>query len=73
MLWADGRPILTVPDLITIVETESARPVTTEVVRPGLRVSVLGFRSSPLYRTPQALAVVAPRAFGYDLPFVPLM
>jgi DUF917 family protein len=72
VLWADGEVILTVPDLITLVETESGGPVTTEVIRPGLRVTVLGFPSSPLYRTPEALRVVAPRAFGYDLPFVSL-
>jgi DUF917 family protein len=72
VLWADGKVVLTVPDLITIVETESGGPVTTEVIRPGLRVTILGFRSSPLYQTPEALRVVEPRAFGYDLPFVPL-
>lgn len=72
VLWAEGKVALTVPDLITIVETESGGPVTTEVIRPGLRVTVLGVRSSPLYRTPEALRVVEPRAFGYDLPFVPL-
>ena len=63
---------LTVPDLITCVETQTGTPITTEVVRPGLRVSVLGLRSSPLYRTPEALRVVGPRGFGYELPFVPL-
>jgi DUF917 family protein len=72
VLWAGGKVVLTVPDLITIIETESGGPVTTEVIRPGLRVTILGFRSSPLYQTPEALRVVEPRAFGYDLPFVPL-
>jgi hypothetical protein len=47
-------------------------PVTTEVVRPGLRVSVLGLPSTPLYKTPEALRVVGPRAFGYKIPLVSL-
>jgi hypothetical protein len=72
VLRIDERVVLTVPDLIATVETETGAPVTTEVLRPGLRVSVLGLRSSPLYQTPEALRVVGPRAFGYDLPFVPL-
>lgn len=72
VLYVDGEPIATVPDLVSVVETESGTPVTTEVVRGGLRVSVLGFPCSPLYRTPKALRVVGPRAFGYALPFVPL-
>jgi DUF917 family protein len=32
----------------------------------------LGLPSSPLYRTPKALGVVGPQAFGYNLPFVPV-
>ena len=72
ILRIDARVVLTVPDLIAVVETHSGTPVTTEVLRPGLRVSVIGMRSSPLYRTPEALRVVGPAAFGYDLPFVQL-
>jgi DUF917 family protein len=72
VLEVDGAVVLTVPDLLTLVETDTATPITTEVVRPGLRVSVLGLRSTPLYHTPEALRIVGPRAFGYDLPFVPL-
>ncbi len=54
------------------MSSEAGSPVTTEVIRPGLRVSLLGLESTPLYRTPEALRVVGPRAFGYDFPFVPL-
>jgi DUF917 family protein len=72
VLRIDEAVVLTVPELITLVETDSATPVTTEVVRPGLRVSVLGLPSSPLYQTPEALRVVGPQAFGYELPFVSL-
>jgi len=72
VLRVEGEVVLTVPDLISLVESESGHPVTTEVLRPGLRVDVLGFRCSPLYRTPEALRVVGPKGFGYDLPFVPL-
>jgi DUF917 family protein len=72
VLRVDERVVLTVPDLIAAVETETGTPITTEVLRPGLRASVLGFASTPLFHSPEALGVVGPRAFGYDLPFVPL-
>jgi DUF917 family protein len=72
ILRVDGEVVLTVPDLITLVETRTGTPITTEVVRPGLRVSALGLQSTPLLRTPEALRVVGPRAFGYDMDFVPL-
>ena len=61
-----------VPDLICIVNSETAAPVTTEVLRYGLRVTVLGIPAPPLLRTPAALAVVGPGAFGYPVTYVPL-
>ena len=62
----------TAPDLICLVDETSAEPVTTEVVRYGLRVAVLGIPAPPLLRTERALAVVGPRAFGYDVEYRPL-
>jgi DUF917 family protein len=68
-----GEQILAVvPDLICIVDSETAAPVTTEVLRYGLRVTVLGIPAPPLLRTPEALAVVGPGAFGYDVAYLPL-
>ena len=63
---------LTVPDLISLVETDTGSPVTTEILRPGLRVNVIGLPCSPLMKTEQALKVVGPKAFGYELPYVAL-
>ncbi len=70
ILWREGEVVLTVPDLISLAETETGTPVSTEILRPGLRVTVLGLPCSPLLRSPEALAAVGPRAFGYDLPYV---
>jgi hypothetical protein len=64
--------VAAVPDLICIVEAETGRAISTEETRYGLRVAVLGLPCSPLLRTPEALAVVGPRAFGYDLEYEPL-
>ncbi|HXW85188.1 MAG TPA: DUF917 domain-containing protein [Candidatus Binataceae bacterium] len=63
---------LTVPDLISLVESETGNPVTTEILRIGLRVSVIGLPCSPLMKTEQALKAVGPKAFGYELPYVAL-
>ena len=54
------------PDLICAVATETGEPVTTEVMRYGLRVTILGFPAPDLWTTPAGLAVVGPRAFGYE-------
>jgi DUF917 family protein len=69
----DGEVVAVVPDLICLVDLETAEPVTTEVVRYGLRVAVLGIPAPTMLRTPEALAVVGPAAFGYDdVPYRPL-
>jgi DUF917 family protein len=68
----DGAPIVTVPDLICIVDAERGEPITTELLRYGFRVSVLGFPAPPLLKTPEALAVVGPQAFGYEAAYEPL-
>lgn len=62
-----------VPDLITMVDSERGTPITTEVVRYGLRVTIIGIPAPAQLTTPQALRAVGPQAFGYDLPFTPLL
>lgn len=69
----DGTVVAVVPDLICLVDLETAEPVTTEVLRYGLRVAVLGIPAPAMLRTPEALAVVGPAAFGYtDVAYRPL-
>jgi DUF917 family protein len=70
--WMDGTVVTTVPDLICIVNRDDGEPVTTEMLRYGYRIFVVGIPCSPMLRTPEALEVVGPPAFGYDLPFAPL-
>lgn len=68
----NGETIATVPDLITLVTDDTGEPVSTEVLRYGMRVAVLGVPAAAQLKTPKALAVVGPAAFGYDTPFQPL-
>jgi uncharacterized protein len=72
ILKLDSEVALTVPDLITLAETETGTPVSTDILRPGLRVTVLGLPASPLLCTPAALRSVGPAAFGYDFDYIPL-
>jgi|HubBroStandDraft_1064217.scaffolds.fasta_scaffold72724_2 DUF917 family protein len=72
VLKLDDAVVLTVRDLIAVVETDAGAPVSTEILRPGLRVTLVGLPCSPLMRTERALRSVGPAAFGYDLPYVAL-
>ena len=69
----DGDVVCIVPDLICVVDTERGDPITTELLRYGFRVTVLGFPAHDLLKSPQGLDVVGPRAFGYDQEFYPLV
>jgi DUF917 family protein len=68
----DGLPVASVPDLITVLDVETLAPVTTEGIRYGCRVIVVALPCAPVWRTPAALAVVGPRAFGYEFDYVPV-
>jgi DUF917 family protein len=43
IFWRDGKPEVTVPDLITVVDEQTGLPITTEALKYGLRVAVVGF------------------------------
>ena len=72
VLRIDGEVAMTVPDILSLVDQERGHPITTELVRYGLRVLVLGIPAAPQLKTELALTRVGPRAFGYDLDFIPL-
>lgn len=62
-----------VPDLVVVLDSDTGLPITTEMLRYGQRVAVLGLPAHALMRSPEALRVVGPAAFGYDdITFTPL-
>jgi DUF917 family protein len=62
----NGVAEVCVPDLIVLLDVDSGHAITTDVLRYGQRVAVLGLPSHPLLRTDRALAVVGPQAFGLE-------
>lgn len=67
----DGEVIVSVPDLVTIVDSETGHAISTESLRFGQRVSVLAWACDPLWRTPRGMELVGPHAFGYDIDYIP--
>lgn len=68
----DGEYVATVPDLITVIDRETADPVPTERLRYGARVRVLGIPTPSIMRTDVALDVWGPQTFGIDTEYEPL-
>ncbi len=67
-----GRPLASVPDLITVLDSETADAIATERIRYGQRVTVIAFACDPVWRTERGIAITGPRVFGYDLDFQPV-
>jgi DUF917 family protein len=68
----DGELVASVPDLIIVLDAETGEPITTEELRYGFRVAVISTPCDPRWRTPEGLALVGPRYFGYDVDYVPV-
>jgi DUF917 family protein len=66
------RVLAAVPDLITILDQDTSYPITTEGLKYGLRVNVIGIPCYEQWRTPEGLALGGPQHFGYDTPYQPL-
>ena len=65
----DGRAgdvLACVPDLITVLDIDTAQPIPTEEVHYGMRVSVVAMPVAPIMATETALKWVGPQAFGYS-------
>ena len=67
-----GRVLASVPDLITVLDSETADAIATEVLRYGQRVTVIAFACDPVWRTERGIAVAGPRAFGYEFDYLPV-
>ena len=71
--WAVSRHdenFAIVPDRISILDRETAEPITTEALKYVQRVRVVGASVPPIMRSERALEGWGPRAFGFDETFV---
>ena len=68
-----GEEVLAVvPDIISILDAETAIPITNETLRYGQRVAVFAVGVPEIMRSPAAIAQFGPAAFGLDEVYRPL-
>lgn len=63
------KTLAVVPDMISILYTQTGDPVTAESIRYGLRITVIAYPCDKQWRTPGGLAIAGPKCFGLDVPF----
>jgi len=68
----EGAIVATCPDLISVIDLETADGIVNPGYENGQAVAVLGYRCDPIWRSKAGLDVFSPRYFGYDLDYVPI-
>jgi DUF917 family protein len=60
----------TTPDMIVLLEQETGTPIGSESLTYGLRVGILVLSAPLVWQSPEGLALIGPRVFGYDYDYV---
>ena len=68
----DGDVLAVVPDIISVMDAETAVPITNETLRYGQRVVVMAVGVPEIMKTPAALKQFGPIAFGLTEEYRPL-
>ncbi len=68
----DGEVVATTPDLICLVDMDTATPITTESLKYGRRAYLVVLPCDAQWRTKAGIETVGPRYFGYDLDYEPI-
>lgn len=68
----DGQILATVPDLICLVDSDTFVPITTDALKYGKRVHVIGLKCFEMWRSPAGLELAGPAYFGYDAEYIPV-
>jgi uncharacterized protein len=71
LVEVEGRRRAMVPDLIAVLDSDRGEPLGTEALRYGQHVTVVRFPPMARHVTPEGLAAVGPRAFGFDFDYEP--
>ena len=72
VLWRDEIAVAMSPDILAVVHTGSAEPISNTQLAEGQKISILGFRSPKAFRSGPALEATYPRHYGFDFDWVPI-
>ncbi len=69
--WLDDEAYVTSPDVIEVVQLDSAEPITNTDLKEGDLVAVVGARNEK-FRNERGLALVGPKHYGYNIEYTPI-
>jgi len=65
--WKNDKPFVSSPDLIEVVELETAEPITNPGIREGQNVAVVGMRARKQYTNKRGLELLGPAHYGFNI------
>lgn len=70
---SEGQTYLaTTPDIITLFDRDSGMPIPVERLTFGLEISVCALPAPEIWKTPEGLACVGPKVFGFNQDYHPI-
>jgi len=73
--WLDGVPDAMSPDTIQNLDPKTGDAHKSGALggyKIGAELAIIGYETSPMWRTPKGIEVFGPRHFGFDFDYVPL-
>jgi uncharacterized protein len=67
----NGKIVATTPDILTLIEQDTGKAIMSESVRFGLKIILVTMPAPSVWTTPEGLALVGPRCFGYEMDYKP--
>jgi DUF917 family protein len=71
-LLIDGEIKCMPPDLICILDSQTAEPIRIDVIKYGYRGTIILVPADERMRVPKGIETFGPRYFGYDYDYVPV-
>lgn len=68
----NGQVRATVPDLITVLDSETGEHIGADRLRYGQRVTVMVVKAPDIWRTERGLSLLGPRAYDIDCDYIPV-
>lgn len=69
--WLNDEVYVTSPDIIEVVQLDTAEPITNTNLKEGDPVAVIGAKNEK-YRSDQGIALIGPKHYGYDIEYIPI-
>lgn len=66
------KVVASVPDLITVLDMDTAEPLTAETLQYGYRLNVIAMPCDDKWKTKAGIALGGPAVFGYDNEYIPI-